>query len=399
MNRSHLSRVNLVVNIRFPGPRAHGIQVAAMAEALAATGLNVDVVVPRRFPYRDTDTYAHYGVRHTFGVQRLASFDTIDMFPQRFQRVPFLLQSVTFAWRALARAAVERDAGILVRDHYTLAVLLKGLRQPDVARLAAEVHSLPAPGPRREQTLSLLARVPALITISDALRDDLVASGIERERILVARDGVHLARFAGMPDAVTARRHLHLPEKPTLVYAGQFYPWKGVDTLIEAMAHLPDAQLLVVGGDAQNLPRVVGLAQHVAPGRVHFAGTVPHATVPFHLSGGDVVVLPNSGKEEISARFTSPLKLFEAMASRRPIVASDIPSLREVLTHDRDAVLVAPDDPVALAAGVAALLADGARGRRLATAALEEVSAFDWSARGQAVAAFLRRTLTVRGSR
>jgi glycosyltransferase involved in cell wall biosynthesis len=399
MSSADLSRVNLVVNIRFPGPRAHGIQVAAMAEALAATGLNVDVVVPRRFPYRDADTWGHYGVRHTFGVQRLASFDTIDLFPPRLQRLPFLVQTVTFAWRALARSAVERDAGIVVRDHYTLAILLRGLRTPDQARVAAEVHSLPGPGPRREQALALLRRVPAVIVISEALRDDLLAAGVDGSAILVARDGVHLSRFAGLPDAVTARRHLHLPERPTIVYAGQLYPWKGVDTLIEAMAHLPEAQLLVVGGDAQHLPRVVGLAQRVAPGRVHFAGTVPHAAVPFHLSGGDVIALPNSGREEISARFTSPLKLFEAMASRRPIVASDLPSLREVLGHDRDAVLVAPDDPAALAAGIAALLADPARGRRLAAAAREEVSGFDWSERGRAVATFLRRRLTVRGAR
>ncbi|HTE07059.1 MAG TPA: glycosyltransferase family 4 protein [Planctomycetota bacterium] len=396
---SVLSRLNLVVNIRFPGPRAHGIQVAAMAEALAGTGLNVDVVVPRRFPYRDVDAWAHYGVRHTFGVQRLASLDTIDLFPPRWQRVPFLVQSATFAWRALARTAVERDAGILVRDHYTLAVLMGGLRRADQARVAAEVHNLPAPGPRRDQAVALLRRVPAVIAISDALADDLVAAGLERSSVLVARDGVHLSRFHGMPDAPTARRHLHLPEQPTVVYAGQFYPWKGVDTLIEAMAHLPGAQLLVVGGDAQNLPRVVGLAQRIAPGRVHFAGTVPHAAVPFHLSGGDVVVLPNSGKQEISARFTSPLKLFEAMASRRPIVASDIPSLREVLRHDRDALLVAPDDPAALAAGIGALLEDAQRGRRLAAAAAAEVSQYDWSVRGRSVAAFLRQRLTVRTAR
>jgi len=54
-----LTRLDLVVNIRFPGDRAHGIQVAAMAEALADTGLAVDVVVPRRIPWRDIDPWTH----------------------------------------------------------------------------------------------------------------------------------------------------------------------------------------------------------------------------------------------------------------------------------------------------------------------------------------------------
>ncbi|MGQ0552206.1 MAG: glycosyltransferase family 4 protein [Planctomycetota bacterium] len=395
MSRHPLTRVDLIVNIRFPGPRANGIQVAAMAEALAATGLNVDVVVPRRFPDRELDAWEHYGVRRTFGVQRIANLDTIDLVPQRFQRLPFLLQSVTFGWRALARAAVERGAGLLVRDHYTLSVLATGLRQRDVLRLATEVHSLPERGPRRQQLFQLTRRLPAVIAISQALRDDLVEGGVDPGAVLVAPDGVHLGRFHGMPEPALARTHLSLPELRTVVYAGQLYRWKGVDTLIEAMALLPDVQLLVVGGDKENLPRVLALAQRCAPGRVHFAGQVPHRTVPFHLSAGDVIALPNSASLEISARYTSPLKMFEAMASHRPIVASDLPSLREQLRHDENAWLVSPDDPAALAAGLERVLGDTARAQRLAAQARRDVEAFDWRRRGELVAGFLRARLHV----
>ncbi|MBM3985952.1 MAG: hypothetical protein FJ296_09750, partial [Planctomycetes bacterium] len=143
MTADVLTRLDLVVNIRFPGSRAHGIQVAAMAEALAGTGLTVDVIVPRRFPALDVDAWRHYGVRRVFGVRRVTSLDTIDLFPPRLQRLPFLLQAASFGWRALARAAYERDAGLLVRDHYTLVALAGGLRERDLLRLAAEVHDLP----------------------------------------------------------------------------------------------------------------------------------------------------------------------------------------------------------------------------------------------------------------
>jgi glycosyltransferase involved in cell wall biosynthesis len=388
-----LSRIDLVVNIRFPGPRAHGIQVAAMAEALAATGLNVDVVVPRRFPDGDLDPYEHYGVRHTFGVQRLASLDAIDMVPPAWQRLPFLVQSMTFAWRALARAAVERDAGVVVRDHYTLTVLAAGLRGRDRRRLAAEVHNLPGPGPRRAQVLARLAALPAVVVISEALRDDLIAGGLTPEAVLLARDGVHLSRFDDLPEAPVARAHLGLPEQPTVAYAGQLYPWKGVDTLIRAIGLLPDVRLLIVGGDRQHLPGMLALADEQAPGRVHFAGTVPHAAVPFHLAAGDVIALPNSAREEISARFTSPLKLFEAMASRRAIVASDLPSLREVLREEENALLAQPDDPQSLADSVRRLLDDDVLARRLAVAAREDAEPFDWNRRGELVAGFLRRRL------
>lgn len=390
------THLDMVVNIRFPSPRAHGLQVAAMAEALSSTGLNVSVVVPRRFPYQDLDVHEYYGVRRTFRVERIASLDTIDMVPPRLQRVPFLLQSATFGWRALARAAVQRRSALLVRDHYTLDLLVSGLRRRHVARLAAEVHNLPETPARRRWVMSALRRLPAVITITDALREELVGEGIDPASVLVARDGVHLHRFADLPDAATARAHLGLPpDQPLVVYAGQLYAWKGVDTLVQAMEGLPDVRLLVVGGDKVNLERVVGLADRRAPGRVTFTGTIPSTAVPFHLAAASVVALPNTARETISARYTSPLKLFEAMATGRPIVASDLPSLREVLTDDHNARLVAPDDPEALAAGIRGLVDDPDWAARLSAQAREDVAPYDWSDRGRRVARFLRDTLQV----
>jgi len=393
---NELTRLDLVVNIRFPGSRAHGIQVAAMAEALARTGLNVDVVVPRRYPYQAIDPWRHYGVARTFRVKRIASIDTIDMMPPRLQRLPFLMQSLTFGLRALARAAVERDAGILLRDHYTLEILVGGLRAADRRRLAVEVHDLPAEGIRRRRVARAASQVPAVITISDGLRDDLVHEGVDPDRILVARDGVHLERHSGLPDRDSLRRELDLPRSsPLVVYAGQLYPWKGVDVLVEALSGLRDTHLVIVGGDDQNLPRIRALADQYAPGRVHMRGPVPHVEVPRYLAAGDAIALPNSGSEEISQRFTSPLKLFEAMAARRPVVASDLPSLREVLRDGENARLVASDDPLALAQGLRDVLLDDQCGAKLAEQAARDVQAFSWARRGVAVAQFLRGRLAV----
>jgi len=392
-----LTRLDLIMNIRFPGTRANGIQVAAMAEALADTGLTIEVVVPRRFPWRDVDPWDFYGVRRIFKVERVGCLDTIDLVPPRWQRLPFLVQSATFGWRALVRAAVESEAGLLVRDHYTLAILARGLRPRDLQRLAAEVHDLPRNAKRAQQLARYLGRLPAIVTISQALCDDLVALGLDRSRILVAPDGVNLERYEDLPEAKVAREHLHLPETPTIAYAGQFYAWKGVDTLVEAVARVSEAQLLLVGGDKDNLPRIVGLANQLAPGRVHITGQVPHLAVPFHLAAADVIALPNSGTAPISARYTSPLKLFEALASRRAIVASDLPSLREVLRHDESAWLVAPDDVDALEAGIRLLLGDAERRARLARKARSEAAQYDWSERGRRVAEFLRERLRTGG--
>ena len=97
-----------------------------------------------------------------------------------------------------------------------------------------------------------------------------------------------------------------------------------------------------------------------------------------------MLVLPNPASA-ISSRFTSPLKLFEYMAAGRPIVASDLPALREVLTPDADAVLVAPGNAGALAAGIRRVVTDpiarrpARRGRRCSRSV-----DFTWEPQGRA---------------
>ena len=103
---------------------------------------------------------------------------------------------------------------------------------------------------------------------------------------------------------------------------------------------------------------------------LYFVDHVASSEVPTWIAAGDIGVIPLPSKPDRFARFTSPLKAFEFQAAGVPLVASDLPSVREVLTHGENAWLVDPDDPGALAAGLARLLADedlrkslGARGK------------------------------------
>ena len=116
--------------------------------------------------------------------------------------------------------------------------------------------------------------------------------------------------------------------------------------------------------------------------RITFTGLIPPADVAARLREADVVTLPNP-RSAISSEFTSPLKLFEYMASGRPIVASDLPSLREVLRHDENALLVEPGNPQALVAGIQRIKNDAALGPRLAARARTDVAQFTWARRAE----------------
>jgi glycosyltransferase involved in cell wall biosynthesis len=100
------------------------------------------------------------------------------------------------------------------------------------------------------------------------------------------------------------------------------------------------------------------------------------------LREADVLILPNP-KSAISSEFTSPLKLFEYMASGRPIVASDLPAFREILRHDENALLVEAGNPQALVAGISRIKRDPTLGGRLARQAREDVRAFTWARRAE----------------
>jgi glycosyltransferase involved in cell wall biosynthesis len=108
------------------------------------------------------------------------------------------------------------------------------------------------------------------------------------------------------------------------------------------------------------------------------------------LAAADVLALPNSGRAAVSRYYTSPLKLFEYMAAERPIIASDLPALREIIANEETALLVPPDDASALAAAVERLRADPALARRLAANARSAVGAHTWERRAARILDFVR---------
>jgi glycosyltransferase involved in cell wall biosynthesis len=220
------------------------------------------------------------------------------------------------------------------------------------------------------------------VATTAGIRDAFRAAHGERARVRVVANGCDVPEDRRFPGLAADR-------PPRVLYAGQLYPWKGVDVLVEAMARVPEARLVILGGleGERDLARVRALVQErgLAP-RTEMPGTLPQALVAAELARAAVVVVPFL-RTAMTERHTSPLKAFEAMAAGRPIVASDLPSSREFLGDGRNALLVPPGDAAALAAAVARLLADPALAERLARNAWDEAPAHSWDARARALRA------------
>lgn len=173
---------------------------------------------------------------------------------------------------------------------------------------------------------------------------------IASEKIVVIPNAVDVSEFTLSISKEEARKKLHLDvSKKYAIYTGHLYAWKGVHTLAEAAQYMPEVEILFVGGREEDIKQFG--EKYKDTKNIHLVGRRPHIEIPLWQCAADVLVLPNTAKEEISAHYTSPMKLFEYMASGRPIVASRIPSIVEHLDDDH-ATLVKPDDAQALAQGI-----------------------------------------------
>ncbi|MBL8862411.1 MAG: glycosyltransferase family 4 protein [Planctomycetes bacterium] len=385
----------LVANTRFPSRRAQALQVAQASAAFQRAGAPTTLIAARRRGAVElppgTDPFTWYGVGPgpRPALELVDCIDWIDRVPRALQYAPARLQELSFARNAARRVlAAHADAWVLAREiECTLRLVRAGSRSTFL-----EIHRVPAGGTRRRWLLEAARGARGIVAISGGVRADLVALGIPETAITVEHDGFEPARFAARPSRAEARRALALPEgAPLVAYTGGLLAWKGVDVLVEAARLVPEVYFVIAGGLEADVARVRAQAGGLANVRVD--GFQPPERVPWYLAAADLGVVPNRSRPAISARYTSPLKVFESMAVGLPLVASDLPSLAELLRRDVDALLVAPDDPRALADGIARLVADPALRTRLATNLAARAPEHTWDARARRLLEWMREKL------
>ncbi len=212
-------------------------------------------------------------------------------------------------------------------------------------------------------------RADAVAVICDGLRRDLVARGIDRDKVFVSPNGVDLSVFGEPPAYDTAlATQLGIGAAEVIGFIGSFYDYEGLDDLLAAMPQLvaarPRAHLVLVGGGPVEAALRAQAAASPVAGHIHFVGRVPHTEVERYYSVIDVLAYPR--KHMRLTDLVTPLKPLEAMAQRRLVAASDVGGHRELIADGVTGTLFAPDDPAAMAQALATLLADRASwdGRR-----------------------------------
>ena len=379
-----------LTNSRLPGEKAHAIQIMKTCAALAA---HADVSIihawrsNRPWLRSVTNLQTFYGLPRDVRRQTIPSLDLFHLVPRMplwrsgAYRIVFAIQMLTYHL-ALVPLLLRTNADIYyTRDSLTAALLVL-IRKGRKGKVFYEAHSFP--GSRIGLALQrwLVPRLDALIVLTELLAQRYVDLEIPPRRVAVISDAVDIDVF-GRCSKAEARKELGVGKNDFLVmYVGQMYKWKGVETLVAAAAFLSDdTHVWLVGGTPEELPRIEKLLSAPGADLVKLVGYVAPTQIPTCLAAADVLALPNSGQTAVSRYYTSPLKLFEYMASGRPIIASDLPSLREIITHEETALLVPPDDARAFAAAVERLRHDADLARRLAANSLQMVADYTWDHR------------------
>jgi len=386
----------VVANTRFPSRRAQALQVAETSAAFQRAGAATTLFVADRTAHvelpPDADPFAWYGIQGAArpDLVRIPCVDWIERVPRVLQYVPARLQELTFARNAARRIRRDSPGAIVISRELECA---RHLVRGGSTTTFLEIHRVPGGRTRRRWLLEAAARVRGIIAISDGVRADLGDLGIAADRIVVEHDGFAPDRFANRASRADARRTLGLPaDAPLVVYTGGLLAWKGVDVLVEAARLVPSAYFVVAGGLDADVARIRALAGGLQ--NVRIDGFQPPERVPTYLAAGDIGVVPNRSQPAISSKYTSPLKVFESMAAGLPLVASDVPSLASILRRDVDAVLVAPDDPAALAAGIERALGDPALRGRMSASLLARAAEHTWDARAGRLLAWMRARVT-----
>jgi len=234
-----------------------------------------------------------------------------------------------------------------------------------------------------------------LVVVTELLKDWYIKNfRLPQEKVLVAADGADLplssfdfGQDANLPKLTEAGFHV--------AYVGALYEGKGMEIILPLAQNCPDVNFHIVGGREQDIEywkaKAIGLKN------IFFHGFYPHAKVFSIMRKMDVLLAPNlssvkgyGGITDIG-KWTSPLKLFEYMAAKKPILASNIEVLREVLVHEKNSILCDPDDNGAWQAGLRRLLSDRELADKLAGEAFADLTEkYTWSKRAATLLNFIK---------
>ena len=351
---------------------ASAVHMMKMCQAMANLGIEVECVLPGRV--KKERLFSYYSIKTPFRVTSIALSGGAARRPlhgllaathARRKRNDFdfvLTRDLIFAWFA------TRAFGIpTVYDAH----------HPPVNRVAERIIGSFS---RSKSLLGMSFNSRGLCKIYSRL-------GIAGRNPVVAPNGFELEAFEGECDISSLRARLGLPlDRKIVCYCGNTYRGRGIEILVHGAMEIPEVEFLIVGGRERDNVLWREMARQSGAGNFRMEGFVAQREVSSYLLASDVLVMPYSSGVTIrdgteAGEFTSPLKLFEYMAAGKPIVATGVPSVLEILRPGENSIVTPPDDEEEFIRALGLVLADSELCARISEGARSDAAGYTWERR------------------
>ena len=364
-------KIAAITTSRIPSNTANSIQVMKVCQALKQLDNEVKVWVPKFNTATWPELADKYGISTQYEMEWL-----------EFQKN---LKQYDFCWKSV-RSGIHWGADVV----YTWALQAATISAIRNKTTVMEFHDYPM-GTMGPFWFRIFIRAPGkkiLLTTTRALANGIQERfqlRIPEEILQIAPNGTDLERYKALPNSSEARRQLGIANRFTIIYTGHFYPGRGMELMFGIAQALPQFQFLWVGGQDKDIEPWKKRLQGQAIQNVIITGFINNARLPLYQAAGDILLMPyqreiagSSGGNIV--KVINPMKMFDYLATRRAILASDIQIFHEVL-NEQNAVFCPPDDLNAWIKTVLDLANNKSRRDQLAKQAGKDAEFFTWKNR------------------
>ncbi|OGO66123.1 MAG: hypothetical protein A2030_06895 [Chloroflexi bacterium RBG_19FT_COMBO_50_10] len=354
---------------------ANSMQVMKACQAISQLGHEVHLFLPTHsHQNKNIELTNYYGLSTQFSIHRIPSHRNLHRYDFAFlatRKARLLKADVSYVWLL--------QAGIFsLLAHLPVVIELHGPPEgkfgPALFRLFQRI-----PGKKR--------LMPITHSLARQIQERFHMDIYHQLQTHVSPNGVDLDRYSDLPEPKVARELLGLPPMLTAGYTGHLYPGRGMNLLLELARCFINLNFLWVGGHP---PDVSVWRERLAAEKIEnitLTGFVQNSQLPLYQAAADILLMPyekvitgSSGGNSIT--YASPMKMFEYMASKRAIISSDLPVIREVLNLS-NSMLCPPEDIDAWSQALGCLLTDEEQRRALAEQAWQDIQKYTWLERAR----------------
>jgi glycosyltransferase involved in cell wall biosynthesis len=342
--------MNVLYLHRTRGKGVEGVHIQGIADGFRRFGFDVDIVSPYGTENFDSTTNIRKIGRKERIFQWISRhspellFETMEIlfnFQMYRNLIGISSRNYNFIYE---RYAIFNFIGAYFasKKHIPLVLEMNYLASSPLVRRRGLLHRLLATRFERYVT----QKAERIVVVSSTLRDELIRSGIPEAKILLLPNAANPDVFDPAKfDKEVAKKALGIPSDSTVIgFVGGFYPWHGVPWMMQSLASVMrdsnNMHVLLVGDGPERGKTETVIREHAIENRVRFLGSVPHKDLHESMAAMDFGVMPHSNN------YGSPMKVFEYMSMGIPVVAPDLPPLRDVVVDGHNGFLFPPGNDV-----------------------------------------------------